>query len=100
LPTKNGQQSAVNSNDAQMNILTSVHQHVAASTPLRKTTTPLTFSSSLPSPITPAMSLSTVKMRGRGLPVAESEKMLVLHYCPFNSEVWYFVAGGNHFCGS
>lgn len=58
-----------------MNTLTSVHQHLATSTPLQKTTTPLTFTSSLPSPVTPAMSVSTVKTRGIGSPVAESEKM-------------------------
>jgi len=75
LPAKNGQQPAVNSNDAQMNTLTSVQQHVATSTPLRKTMTPLTFTSSLPSPVTPAVSPPTVKTRGRGSPVAESEKM-------------------------
>jgi hypothetical protein len=74
LPAKNGQQSAVNTNDAQMNKF--VHQHWASSTPLRTTTTPVTFTSPSLSPVKQVMSQSTVKTRrGKGSPVAESEKM-------------------------
>ena len=76
MPAKNSQQSAVNSNDPQINTVTSVHHRVVTSTPLRETVSPASVTSSVPSPITPAMPPSTVKTRrGRGSPVAESEKM-------------------------
>lgn len=66
----------MNSNDAQINTVPSVHQGVVTSTPLRKSVTPASVTSSLPSPITPAMSLSTVKTRrGKGSPGAKPEKM-------------------------
>jgi len=85
------QESLHEAQSTKRKTLTSVHQHVITRKSLQKTT-PLTFTSSLQSSVMPAMSVSTVKTRGRGSPVAESEKIWIVHYYSFNFGIMVFLS--------